>query len=98
MHGLETIESAFARRKCALVSLPEFGGTGISGVIAEFLQGEMNAKKREQPVGHQNWLAQTLDLALFKQNRDFAAVRSNRAAIACHRGVCAPSVQGDAFH
>jgi hypothetical protein len=55
MRGLETIESAFARRKCALVSSPDFGGTGISGVTAEFLQGEMNAKKREQPVGHQNW-------------------------------------------
>ena len=52
MHGLETIESAFARRKCALVSSPDFGGTGISGVTAEFLLGEMNAKKREQPVGN----------------------------------------------
>jgi hypothetical protein len=65
MHGLETIESAFARRKCALVSLSEFGGTGISGVIAEFLQGEMNAKKREQPVGHQNWLAQNFGFSTF---------------------------------
>jgi hypothetical protein len=46
MRRPETIESAFVRRKCALVSSPEFGGTGISGVIAEFLLGEMNAKKR----------------------------------------------------
>ncbi len=46
MRRPETIESSFARRKCALVSSPEFGGTGISGVIAEFLLGEMDAKKR----------------------------------------------------
>ncbi|MGA6935067.1 MAG: hypothetical protein WB041_06730, partial [Pseudolabrys sp.] len=45
---METIESAFARCKCALVSSPQFGGTGISGVTAEFLLGEMNKKKRER--------------------------------------------------
>jgi hypothetical protein len=38
--------------KCAFVSSPDFGGTGISGVTAEFLLGEMNAKKREQQVGN----------------------------------------------
>jgi hypothetical protein len=60
---LETIESAFARCKCALVSSPDFGGTGISGVTAEFLLGEMNAK-RENAGRESEMVAQTLNSAL----------------------------------
>src|SRR5450759_1054191 len=42
-------------------------------------------------------VAQILFLAVLTRTRDFAAARSNRAAIACHPGVCARSVRADAF-
>jgi hypothetical protein len=75
--------------------MQEFGGTGVSDVFTEFVARETNSKKRKGRSGIEMG-TQILISAVLKQIRDFAAARSNRAAIACHLGVCARSVRADA--
>ena len=76
--------------------MQEFGGTGVSDVFAKFVASETNSKKRTGLSGIE-LVAQILISAVLTQTRDFAAARSNRAAIACHPGVCARSVRADGF-
>ena len=76
--------------------MKEFGGTGVSDDFTEFLARETNSKKRTG-LSAIELVAQILISAVLKQIRDFAAARSNRAAIACHPGACARSVPAAAF-
>ena len=68
--------------------MQEFGGTVVSDVFTEFVARETNSKKRTGLPGIE-LVAQILILAVLTQTQDFAAARSNRAAIVCHPGVCA---------
>jgi hypothetical protein len=48
----ETIQSAFARRSQSAVSVREFGGTGVSGGVAEFLVKRDGRKTENRLIGN----------------------------------------------
>jgi hypothetical protein len=58
----------YARRECGAFSARQFGGTGVSDAVTEFLVREMNAKERIGRLGIE-LVAQILNLAFFTQIR-----------------------------
>jgi hypothetical protein len=59
-----------ARRECGAFSARQFGGTGVSDAITEFMVREMNAKERIGQSGIE-FVAQILNVAFFTQTPNF---------------------------
>jgi hypothetical protein len=69
----------YARRECGAFSAWQFGGTGVSDAVTEFLVREMNAKERIGRRELNSW--RILNLAFFTFGKKADILR-------CGRNVC----------